>query len=41
MKPKENYENKDKAELILAQIQDKIRSKIIKFLICFLVRIVF
>ncbi|MDH3794232.1 MAG: DEAD/DEAH box helicase [Nitrosopumilus sp.] len=24
---KENYENKDKAELILAQIQDKIRSK--------------
>jgi len=24
---KENYENKDKAELILAQIQDKVRSK--------------
>ncbi len=23
----DNYENKDKAELILAQIQDKIRSK--------------
>ena len=23
----ENFENKDKAELILAQIQDKIRSK--------------
>jgi len=23
----ENYENKDKAELILAQIQDKIRAK--------------
>jgi len=23
----ENYENKDKAELILAQIQDKIRTK--------------
>jgi hypothetical protein len=24
---KENYENKDKAELILAQIQDKVRAK--------------
>ena len=24
---RENYENKDKAELILAQIQDKIRAK--------------